>query len=64
MLLYITMKSPDTVYEAQKEAALAGAEEEMEAVLFKYFEYKEYCLLEFNTETGESRVVPNSEQDE
>jgi len=61
MLIYIAMKSPDTISDMKEEAAIAGADKEINHVLTKYFEFEEYCLLEFNTVTGESRVVPNSE---
>ena len=64
MLIYITMKSPDSVSAAQEEYHKEAAGPEFQDILEKYFEYNEYCLLEFNTITGESRVVPNSEQED
>jgi len=62
MLIYVTMKCPNGVYEAENEAKEDGLESEMDAILYKYFRYNEYALLEFNTETGTSRVVPLREQ--
>ena len=64
MLIYVTIKSPDSISAAQEEYHHEGAGPEFQGILDKYFEHDEYCLLEFNTLTGESRVVPNSEQED
>lgn len=58
MKIKITVKDPDGVWDSLKDSKLDPNElpSEVENVVRKYIEFKEYITVELDTETGEARV--------
>ncbi len=60
MILRITLKDPDGVWDALEEAFGDPIEMDPDAERYikKYVRYKEYVTIEIDTVTGKARVVP------
>lgn len=64
MKFKITFKDPDGVFESLKDIGITQGEEPPEVAfeLSKFLTWGECITVEFDTETGEARVVPKTER--
>lgn len=60
MKFHITFKDPDGVYDSLSDAGIDINEmdTEVEWVVDKFLDYKEYVTIELDTETQTARVIP------
>lgn len=65
MKIQIQFKDPDGVWDSLEGEGFDPNElpSDVEHVVNKYIEWKEYVMIELDTETGEARVVPNDEDE-
>jgi hypothetical protein len=61
MIITLTFKSPDGVWDSLEDAGLDPNElpDDVDRVLTRFVEYREYVRIELDTEAGTARVLEN-----